>query len=286
MSRLRIHSAAVKRPLRLAAVLAGAILCLGWSAETTRTVAWQAVQFFPPDLAHQVRKHHRRYDEGIRRGLASPPAWRAGPPGLLGPALTDQVVRCAKDLRRPVSLQQLVEELGVLAVRVLDANDPLAVSHRDNREPSYGRAYEQYVDSILDRVRIVYYSDGQRPSVTETGVDGFVAATMARSRKLYPLIGEEFYRTGRLRNWRVLDDRSVTFGVAGVALSHGMTDLADLAAAIWRSGGGLVPSPKPTPRGHVGPTITLGLRGGFPERDRPKHGEPAMPRSRIQLPPP
>lgn len=277
---------ALKRGSRVAAVLAAAVMCLGWSAETTRTVAWEAVQFFPPDLAHQVRKNHRRYDDGIRRGLASPPAWRAGPPGLLGPALTDQVVRCAKDLRRPVPLQQLVEELGVLAVRVLDANDPLAVSHGDNREPSYGRAYEEYVNSILDRLRIVYYSEGSHLSVRETGVDRFVAGVMSRSRELYPLIGEEFYRTGKLRNWRVLDDRSVTFGVAGVALSHGMTDLADLAAAIWRSGGGLVPSPKPTPQGHVGPTITLGLSGGFPERNRPKRGEPAMPRSQIQLPPP
>jgi hypothetical protein len=277
---------AYKRRLRVAAIMAAAALCLGWSAATTRSIAWHAVQFFPPDLAHQVRKHHRRYDEGIRRGLAAPPAWRAGPPGLLAPAFVDQVTRCAKDLRRPVPLQQLVEELGVLAVRVLDANDPLAVSHLDDREPSYGRAYEEYVNSILDRLRIVYYSQGRGVSLGGGEVDRLVTTAMERSRNLYPLIGEEFYRTGRLRSWRALDDRSVTFGVAGVALSHGMTDLANLAAAIWHSGGGLVPTPQPTPPGHVGPTITVGLSGGFPERERPKQGQPALPKSRIQLPPP
>jgi len=265
--------------------LLAALACIGWGGATARHVAWTAVDFFPPDIARQVRKNHKRFDAGILRGLSAPPAWRAGPPGSLPKALDSQIRRCAADLRKPVPLEDLVEQIGVLAVMVLDANDPLAVIHDDEREAEYSKGYRSYVDSILNRVRLVYYGQ-DRALITGGTVDSTVAAALARSDSLYPFVGEEFYRTGQLRDWRTLDDRSVTFGVAGVSLSRALTDLANLVAFIWHQGGGQVPTPQPTPLGHVGPTITSTLDGGFPERDEPGRGIPAMPKSNITLPPP
>jgi len=265
--------------------LLAAPLNVAWSPQTTREIAWRAVEFFPPDLARHVRKNHRLYDQGIQEGLAAPPAWRAGPPGHLQEALVHQAERCARDLRRPVALSELVRQLGTLAVRVADANDPLAVAHDDAREPAYAAAYDAYVDSILDRVRIIYY--GQDHSITRNvALQALAANMMNRSRSFYVLVGDEFYRSGSLRSWKTFDDLSVTFGIAGICLSHAMTDLANLADWVWGAGGGLVPTPRPTPRGHVGPTITVGLGGGFPERGQPGRGRPAMPPSSIQLPPP
>jgi len=135
-------------------------------------------------------------------------------------------------------------------------------------------------------VRLVYY--GQDHALINGGAfNNTIAAAMARSESLYPFVGEEFYRTGELRNWRTLDDRSVTFGVAGVSLSRALTDLANLVAYVWHRGGGQIPTPLPTPLGHVGPTITKAqLDGGFPDRDEPGRGAPAMPKSSINLPPP
>lgn len=277
----------MKQPgVGLLLVLLAAALSVGWGDATARHVAWTAVDFFPPDFARQVHKYHKRFDAGIARGLASPPAWRAGPPGSLPEALDAQVRRCAADLRKPVPLADLVEEVGVLAVLVLDANDPLAVVHDDSREAEYSAAYRNYVDSILERVRLVYY--GQDGALIRGGaIEQTVAAALQRSGSLYPYVGEEFYRTGELRDWRTLDDRSVTFGVAGVSLSRALTDLANLVAFIWNKGGGQVPTPIPTPLGHVGPTITKArLGGGFPEREQPGRGAPIMPKSGITLPPP
>ncbi len=266
--------------------LAAALASVGWGGATARRVAWTAVDFFPPDVARQVRKYDKRFEAGITRGLAAPPAWRAGPPGSLQQALEAQVRRCASDLRRPVPLEDLVEEFGVLAVLVLDANDPLAVVHDDERETEYSAAYRSYVDSILDRVRLVYYGQ-DRALIVGGAIEDTVAAALDRSSSLYPFVGEEFYRTGRLRDWRTLDDRSVTFGVAGVSLSRALTDLANLVGFVWFQGGGQIPTPVPTPLGHVGPTITRALLdGGFPEREEPGRGAPAMPRSSISLPPP
>jgi len=42
---------------------------LGWSDATVRWVAWSAVEFFPTDFQSHVRRHHARYDAGIRREL-------------------------------------------------------------------------------------------------------------------------------------------------------------------------------------------------------------------------
>ena len=269
----------------LAAVIVAAGLSVGWGPATVRHVAWTAVDFFPPDLARQVRKHHKRFDAGVQRGLRLPPAWRAGPPGHLADALDQQVREVAADLRKPVPLEQLVEELGVLAVLVLDSNDPLAVVHDDGRENAYSAAYQSYVDSILGRVRLVFYGQS-RDLITRGRIDTTVRAAFERSRSLYPFVGQEFYRTGELRDWRTLDDRAVTFGVAAVALSRGLTDYANFAGFIWKQGGGRVPTPRPTPLGHVGPTITTALEGGFPDRENRDKGEPVMPPSSINLPPP
>jgi hypothetical protein len=266
-------------------VTLAAALCIGWSGTTTRWVAWKAVGFFPPDLKRHVRLHDDRFEAGIRRGLTSPPAWRAASPGRLEDALSSQALHCAQSLRRPVPLADLVEELGVLAVRVLDANDPLAVAHDDTLEPTYAGSYERYVDSVRDRLRLVYY--GQDPRIVHGGqLEVAITEMLDRSRSLYPFLGDEFYRTGSLRSWRELDDRSVAFGVAGVSLSRGLTDVANFAAFVWASGGGQVPTPIPTPTGHVGPTVTLTLEGGFPERERPGRGEPVMPQKKLVLPPP
>jgi hypothetical protein len=273
--------------IRFRAVLVGlcALLSVGWSKTTVRYVAWSAVDFFPPDLARQVRRNERRYEAGIERGLAAPPAWRAGEPGHLREAVESHVQFCADALLKPVPLGDLVEEMGVLAVRVLDANDPLAVAHDDPREPMYAEAYQSYVDSMIGRVRLVYYGE-DADLVRNHRVMNVVGGIFDRSRQLYPFVGDEFFRSGELRNWHSFDDRSVAFGVAAISLSRGMSDLANLCGYVWDRGGGLVPTPRPTPTGHVGPTVTLILEGGFPERLRSRQGAPALPPNRIVVPPP
>lgn len=268
-------------------VLLVAASSIGWSARTTRHLAWSAVDFLPPDLARQVRRHHRRFDAGIQRGLAAPPAWRAAKPGRLADALVASVNQCTEGLGRPIPLDDLVEELGVLAVRVIDANDPLAVVHDDPREARYAQAYQTYVDSVLGRIRLVYYGRDQDLAQRDD-LGRMVDLAFERSRELYPFVGEEFFRRGSLCSWRVLDDRSVTFGVAGVALSRGLTDFANICAWVWAGGGGYVPAPRPTPRGHRGPTVTLApkLGSGFEGWDKPKRGAPAMGAGSMALPPP
>jgi hypothetical protein len=267
----------VRRGLGVGLVVAAAMLSIGWSARTTRFVAWSAVEFYPSDLARQVRRHHDRFDAGISRGLNAPPAWRAAHPGRLPDALEATARDCADKLLTPIPLDDLVEEIGVLAVLAIDANDPLAVGHSDRREPQYSVAYQRYVDSVLGRVRLVYYG-GDDVLFGESGLRPAIDRILDRSGRLYPYVGEEFYRTGRLRDWRHFDDRSIAFGVAGVSLARALTDSANLASWVWAQGGGRIPTPRPTPIGHVGETVILAPRlgGGFESDRESGSGRPAF----------
>ena len=74
--------------------------------------------------------------------------------------------------------------------------------------------------------------------------------------------------------------------MAAISMSRGLTDLANFVSFVWRSGGGQVPTPRPTPFGHVGPTVTLSLDGGFLDREMRDSGAPAMPKGSLTLPPP
>jgi len=269
--------------LRGGLMVLATLLLGGWDGRVVQDVAWRAVAFFPQDLARQVRRHHRRYDAGIQVGLQLPPSWRVGSPGHLGEALRRQALACRDGLRRPEPLADLVEQLGTLAVLVCDANDPVSVTDADPREPRYAGGWLRYGRSALGRARIVYY--GQDALLLDRrDLDDFIAGMFDRSRGLYPFVGDEFFRAGSLRSWREIDDRSVAFGVVGISLSHAMTDLANLATWVWIEGGGARPTPLPTPVGHRGPTVTVVLGGGLPERNRPQNGAPALPPARLRIP--
>ena len=89
---------------RVTVVALAALICVGWSGNTTRWVAWNAVGFFPPDLRRLVRTHEHRFDAGVQRGLKAPPAWRAAYPGKLEAALEGQLNHCVASLRTPVPM--------------------------------------------------------------------------------------------------------------------------------------------------------------------------------------
>jgi hypothetical protein len=69
-------------------------------------------------------------------------------------------------------------------------------------------------------------------------VSPLVASTLARGRRLYPLVGREYRRIGFARGVGNFDDRSTAFGVASLSFSHAVTDVVRVLRWIWiRSGG-------------------------------------------------
>ncbi len=65
-----------------------------------------------------------------------------------------------------------------------------------------------------------------------------VDRSLARSRLLYPAIGEEYRRVGAVNGRELFDDRSTAFGVGSVAFNHALSDIVGVLRYIWIRAGG------------------------------------------------
>lgn len=133
-----------------------------------------------------------------------------------------------------------------------DANLPLNTANTDPGEGRYFRDFLEYADSARPRFAVVFYGLGpawQSPR----DIQAWTRTTLARGRKLYPAIGEEYRRIGAFAapagasgvagasGLGAFDDRSTAFAVAAVAYSHAVSDVARALRHVWLAAGGSDP---------------------------------------------
>ena len=122
-----------------------------------------------------------------------------------------------------------------------DADNPLNASQADANEGAYFADYLFYEQAVQGRfARIFYGADaGLARAPGRASLQRFLGRVLDRSRTLYPLIGAEYKRVGRVDGQALFDDRSTAFAVAALSFSHALTDSAAVLRDIWlRSGGG------------------------------------------------
>lgn len=134
-------------------------------------------------------------------------------------------------------MSSVVERLGMLAHFVADANNPFHVSNENPRLSESQLDFKRYFERRLTRFPTVFY--GLDPDFQ---LGTFLDRTFTRSRRFYPLIGEEYFRFGERRSSADFDDRSTAFGIASISYSRAVTDLVNLYYFIWREVGGDVRS--------------------------------------------
>lgn len=225
----------------LAAVLAAALAlaapdpAAAWTARTRAAIAWEGGRLAPPDLARQIDRHRADYLAGVEAGLpdAAPGAARA-PAGRLALVIDGAVA--AIQQHRPFA--EIVGRLGTVARLLADANDPLAAGDADPEELRYAADYGRYLETAEPRFPLVFY--GLRPEARGAAADGsrLAAASLARARGLYAVIGLEYRRIGFASGVGRFDDRSTAFAVGSLSFSHAVTDLASVLRAIWLRAGG------------------------------------------------
>jgi hypothetical protein len=240
------------RPHRSAALLAAAVLAASlvtalavappaaaFTPDTQIRIAEEAARLAPPDLARQLERRQKRYQEGVVTPFrdGDPGRHTAGAGGELDRVIVAEAARAVQAIQEHRPFDDVVAQLGVVAHFVADANNPLNVSAADPREGEYFVDYARYMQSAEPRLPLVFYGLApgleQRPDVAP-----LVAATLQRSRGLYPLVGREYRRIGFASGIGRFDDRSTAFGVASLAFSHAVTDVARVLRWIWlRSGG-------------------------------------------------
>ena len=225
----------------LALGLLAAVPADAWSPQTQIAMADQAASIAPPDLRRQLVKHRRE----LRRGLLAPyegaAAGRhvknADGGGALDEAIRVETEGAIAAIRAHRPFSEIVYRLGVVAHFVADANNPLAVADADPREASYYADYLRYVESAQGRFSVVFYGDGRKVERGED-LDELLAASLARGRLYYPLIGREYAHAGRVDGVSDFDDRSTAFGVGSLAFSHAVSDIASVMRYIWIQAGG------------------------------------------------
>ena len=126
----------------------------------------------------------------------------------------------------------VVEQLGILAHLVGDANNPFNVRSTADLEPSR-TDFEGYFERALPKFPTVFYGLEHR---FQLGI--YLDQAFARTAHFTPLMGEEYFRFGERRTSIEFDDRSTAFGVASLCYSHAVSDAVNLYYYIWREAGG------------------------------------------------
>ncbi len=211
-----------------------------FSPRTQANIAEEAAHLAPPDLKRQLLKHVGE----LRRGTAAPfgdgDATRhfenPDGSGQLSRAIQAESERAIEAIRAQRPFAEIVYHLGVVAHYVADANNPLNASNVDGSERRYFGDYLGYVETVSPRLPLVFYGFADRR--LDRPMARLAARALARSRRLYPLVGEEYRRVRFRPGLSAFDDRSTAFALASLSFSHAVTDVAQAFHWIWLEGGG------------------------------------------------
>jgi len=224
------------------ALLPAAAPARAWTPKTHQTIAWEAARLAPPDLARQLIKRRASYLAGVIQPFddSDPSRHRKDPDGSgsLDAALEDAVAQAVAAIRAHHSFDDVVFRMGIVAHFMADANNPLASSNADPDAGRYFLDFLRYAETAEPRFPLIFY--GIRPGLERApDVADLLADTLRRGRALYPMIGLEYRKIDFASGIGRFDDRSTAFGVASVAFSHAVTDVALVLRYIWlRAGGG------------------------------------------------
>lgn len=214
---------------------------VAWSAPAQVAMATYALKVIPPDLERQIRRHERRFQEGIRAVHQSRPqvgSTDSGAPENQIAGLTrqqaDNTVRFITE-HRPFS--DIVFQLGVVAHLVAMANDPVPAWKPAQPRPEFKDDYIRYLDTARPRFAVLYYGYGRQIETADQLAE-LLERAQRRNRLLAPMIAEEYQRIGSVDGTNQFDDKSTAFGVGALAFSHGVSDITAVLRYIWLRAGG------------------------------------------------
>lgn len=209
----------------------------GWTRATHVEIARQAATIAPPDLFRQIKRHEREFVAGLAASLPARHESSSRSSGEILTQIKNGAEATVKAIEEHRPFREIVHHLGRLAIYAADANNPLVHSASDPDESRYRVDYERYVAAAQDRFPVVFYGQG-RDVRTERGLVTLIGEMKARSGLYYPLIGREYRRIGTVDGVRLFDDKSTAFGVASIAFSHAVSDLAAIYRYVWLEAGG------------------------------------------------
>ncbi len=238
------YNTAVRRVLSIGLSSCLALLATpvaAWTPSSQTSLALEAARLAPPDLRRQLDKYPKALQLGTIEPFRASPSedhyWHKDGQGNLDQVLFAEVDAAIEAIQSHRPFREIVERLGRISHFVADANNPLNADGTDPEESKYFVDYLRYAQSAQPRFALVYYAE--EPAVnTDREMRLMVYRALHRGREFYPLVGAEYRRIGFGPGVRLFDDRSTAFGVAAVAYSHALTDIARMYRYIWLAAGG------------------------------------------------
>jgi hypothetical protein len=212
-----------------------------WTPGTQTTIAREAARLAPPDLARQIDKHRQAYEAGVLDPFSDADPGRHmkndDGSGDLDRVVLSEAKATVEAIRNHEPFEVVVRRLGRVSHFMADADNPLAASAADPEAGRYFVDFLRYAQSAEPRFPLVFY--GTFPGLeARKDVAPLVAEALRRGRSLYPAVGREYRRINFASGIGRFDDRSSAFGVASVAFSHAVTDVALVLRWIWITAGG------------------------------------------------
>ena len=231
------------RAAALAVALAAiAVPASAWTPASQQTIASEAARLAPPDLYRQLARNRLAYLQGVADGFGErdPLAHvkHADGTGRLDQAITTAVDNAVRAIVAHQPFHEICYRLGIVSHFIADANNPLNSAEDDVDEGRYYADFLTYLESTEPRLQLVFYGfrrdfDGGRD------LPVLIAGGLERGRRFYPLVGREYRRVGFASGRQAFDDQSTAFGVASLAYSHAVSDIAEALRYIWLEAGGI-----------------------------------------------
>jgi len=223
-------------------LLAAATQARAWTDATRVRMLRDALKVTPPSL-NAILQH---YSKDLERGMLLPSRRESeevhyqaadGSSGLAAAAAAAKESEARGYLLKKHGLRRFTFEMGVLAHLVADVCFPLNLSEADAREPLYREAYRSYVERSLAKIPFVL-DRAPAPLLDRGEIEAHLMETARKAGKNYALIGPAFNDDGTPRSPAAIDERSVPFGVASLAYSAAVNDIARIWMHLWRAAQG------------------------------------------------
>lgn len=201
-------------PIGLAALMIAlsAAPASAWPADAYDDIFRIAVQTMPPALQRLIAD----LDPAFREPCGAPD------PVAIEPTAASVI----QELSSPAgNLQRAVRLLRTAGCATAALNDP-------SGDTGLGDAIDALVQAQLGNFAVVFY--GWHPLIREGNLSGYLEVRLAEHRKLQARFG----RSSELPNLSEQVELSPEFGLASIAFSHAVTDVANVWLYIWASANG------------------------------------------------
>jgi len=243
-----------------------------WTDATRLRMLSDALKVAPPGLAAILKKHRKE----LERGMTEPSRHedeevhflRSDGGGLAADAVILKEKEAKELLGKKGALARFAYEIGALAHLVSDVSFPLNASDTDPREPLVREGYRRLIEHSLDKIPYVL-DPAPAPLIDSTDLKPYLLESARRAARSYARISPAFKDDGTPVSPQAVDERSVPFGVAALAYSQAVNDVARIWALLWREAGGDMTGALPLAAGVSAPPPRPAAAPAPPPVERP-----------------